>query len=72
MKLPIISFYTLVAFYIGLFIVYVSYQVPDVLIQYPTLENAGKIIYENNDKSCYKYKKLEVTCPLDNSTIISK
>ncbi len=72
MKSPILPFYFMISFYIGLFIVYVSYQVPDVMIQYPTLENAGKVIYEKDDKSCYKYKKVEVMCPLDNSIIVSK
>tara|TARA_Y100000768_G_C23542590_1_gene479901 strand:- start:122 stop:337 length:216 start_codon:yes stop_codon:yes gene_type:complete len=64
-------FYFMVSFYIGLFFVYISYQTPDITMQYPTLENAGKITYKNND-SCYKYKKIEVMCPLDNSVIISK
>ena len=66
------QFYILVSFYIGMFIVYVSYNVPDVMMQYPTLQNAGKIIYEKDDKSCYKYKKVEVLCPIDNTVIISK
>lgn len=65
------QFYILVAFYIGLFIVYVSYQVPDVMFQYPNLENAGKVVYKDND-SCYKYNKVEVMCPVDNLVIISK
>ena len=55
-----------------MFIVYVSYNVPDVMVQYPTLQNAGKVIYKKDDKSCYKYKKIEVMCPQDNSVIVSK
>ena len=71
MKSFIDPFYLMTSLYIGIFFVYVSYQTPDVMVQYPTPENAGKIIYEKND-TCYKYKKLEVMCPLDNSIIISK
>jgi hypothetical protein len=72
MKSPIIPFYFLIAFYVGMFIVYVSYTIPDIMVQYPTLENAGKIIYQSDNDSCYKYKKVEVMCPLDNSVIVSK
>lgn len=72
MNSPIIPFYFMISFYIGLFVVYISYNTPDIMIQYPTLENAGKIIYENDDNSCYKYKKIEVMCPVDKSVIISK
>ena len=66
------QFYILISFYIGMFIVYVSYNVPDVMVQYPTLQNAGKVIYKKDDKSCYKYKKIEVMCPQVNSVIVSK
>ena len=72
MNSPIIPFYVMISFYIGLFVVYILYNTPDIMIQYPTLENAGEIIYENDDDTCYKYKKIEVMCPVDKSVIISK
>ena len=62
MKSPIIPFYFLIAFYVGMFIVYVSYTIPDIMVQYPTLENAGKIIYQSDNDSCYKYKKVNTAC----------
>lgn len=65
----IIPFYFFIALFIGLFVAYVSTPVPDVIIQYPTPENAGKIIYKDDADVCYKYKAEEVSCPKDKSKI---
>jgi uncharacterized membrane protein YgcG len=65
----IIPFYFFIALFIGLFIAYVSTPVPDIIIKYPTPNNAGKIVYKDDSNVCYKYKVDEVTCPSDKSKV---
>ena len=65
-------YYFLISFAIGMFFVYISTPPPDVIIQYPTPENAGKIIYKdngNNNDDCYVYDAKKVSCPIDESKI---
>jgi hypothetical protein len=61
----IIPFYFFIALFIGLFIAYISTPVPDIIIKYPTPQNAGKIVYKDDSDVCYKYKVDEVNCPKD-------
>ena len=65
----IIPFYFFIALFIGLFIAYISTPVPDVIIKYPTPQNAGKIVYRDDSDVCYKYKADEVNCPKDLTTV---
>ena len=57
---PIIFF---VALFVGIFIAYITVPVPDIVIKYPTPENAGKIVYRDSADVCYKYKANIVKCP---------
>lgn len=61
----------LISFAIGLFFVYATIPTPIPIIQYPTLENAGTIVYKDDANVCYKYKALKVQCPKDSSQIKS-
>lgn len=63
--LKINSILFLLALGIGMFFVYISHPEPTIIIKHPTPENAGKIIYQDDAESCYKYKALEVECPSD-------
>ena len=65
----IIPFYFFIALFIGLFIAYISTPVPDIIIKYPTPQNAGKIVYKDDSDVCYKYKVEEVSCPKDKSRV---
>ena len=65
----IIPFYFFISLFIGLFIAYISTPVPDVIIKYPTPQNAGKIVYKDDSDVCYKYKAEEVSCPKDKSNV---
>lgn len=65
----IIPIYFFAAFSIGILIAYLSTPTPEIIIKYPTPENAGKIIYKDNADVCYKYKVNEVSCPADKSKI---
>lgn len=62
--------YFFIAFAIGMLIVYVTTPVREVVYKYPTPENAGKVIYEDDSGNCYKYKAKEVKCPKDEKEIV--
>lgn len=61
--------YFIVSFAIGILLVYITVPKPDVIIKYPTLENAEKVIYEDDAGVCYKYKVEYTQCPVDKSKI---
>lgn len=52
----------LIAFALGIFYVYISAPKQRVVIKYPTPYNANKVYYQNDDKTCYKYKVEETKC----------
>lgn len=52
----------LIMFILGMFYVYISAPKPIVVIKYPTPYNANKIVYKNNNDTCYKYSVDEVKC----------
>ena len=55
--------YFLVSFLIGMFFVYITSPIPDIIIKYPTPDNIGKIIYKDSADMCYVYDLKEVVCP---------
>ena len=61
--------YFLIALCIGMFMAYITTPTPDIIIKYPTPENAGKIVYRDSADVCYKYNATEVACPKDKSLI---
>ena len=61
--------YFIIAFSIGIFISYIFAPEPQIVIQYPTPENAGKIIYQDDAGVCYKYRKVDVQCPKDKTKV---
>jgi hypothetical protein len=67
----IIPIYFFISFALGILIAYLTIPTPELIIKYPTPENAGKIIYKDNADVCYKYKAIEVDCPADKSKIKS-
>ena len=58
-----------IALGIGIFITYVFATPKKVIIKWPTPENAGTVVYRDNDENCYKYKANEVPCPDDKTQI---
>tara|TARA_B100001057_G_C22540168_1_gene829277 strand:+ start:203 stop:439 length:237 start_codon:yes stop_codon:yes gene_type:complete len=65
----IIPIYFFISFFIGLFFVYLSTPTPNIIIKYPTPDNAGKIVYKDESDVCYKYISKEVKCPSDSKKI---
>jgi hypothetical protein len=54
-----------ISFFIGIFISYIYSSKKRIVIQYPTPENAEKIIFKDEiENTCYKYKVSEISCPL--------
>lgn len=47
----------------GILVVYISSPIPDVIVKYPTLDNAGKLTYKDEHGVCYRYIAKEVSCP---------
>ena len=68
-KLNFLAF--IIAFSFGIFMCYVQQPETIVLIKHPTPDNAGKIIYQDNHKNCFKYLAEEVVCPEDKSKILN-
>lgn len=59
----------IMSFAIGLFLCYVTKPKPQVVVKFPSPNNAGNITYKGEDDTCYKYKAEQVDCPLDKSLI---
>jgi len=62
-------FYFVVAFSVGMLVVYLSTPPPEVIIKFPSPYNAGKIVYTDKADTCYKYTAEDVSCPFDHSVI---
>ena len=52
----------LLSFVITITFVYLTTPLPDVIYKYPTPETSGHLVYQKNDKSCYKYDYNVVPC----------
>lgn len=52
----------LVSFAVGIFIVYILKPSPLIILKYPNLENAGKLIYRDRNGTCFVYEANEVDC----------
>lgn len=68
--LKINIYYFLISLTVGLLFAYLFTPQPEVIIKYPTPENAGKVVYKDVNDVCYKYKANEVSCPSDKSKIV--
>lgn len=51
-----------IALGIGFLLAYTFAPLPTVVYKYPTLENAGKVMYVDKSGVCYKYKATPVEC----------
>jgi hypothetical protein len=52
-----------VALFIGFLIAYITTPIPEIVIKYPTPQNAGKVVYKDNADNCYKYEAKQIKCP---------
>lgn len=52
----------LISFCIGIFLVYCMTPSPEIIIKYPTPDNASSNIFEDDANNCYKFTTKEVSC----------
>ena len=64
-------FYFLIALAVGLLYTYVTSPKPEIVIKYPSPDNAGKITYVDDAGVCYKYKVVPTSCPYEKTQIKS-
>lgn len=66
-KLNPLAFF--LSFAIGLFICYITKPTPQLVVKFPSPQNAGKIVYKDANDECFKIEAEEVSCPVDKSLI---
>lgn len=59
----------LLALGIGLLYSYITLPPKKIIIKHPTPENAGKVVYHDEDDNCFKYKAEEIQCPTDDNNV---
>ncbi len=52
----------LLGLFFGMFFVYVLKPTPVVVYKYPTIDNAGKVVYQDRNGVCFKYHADTVDC----------
>jgi len=52
----------LISFSIGIFYVYMIQPKKELVYRFPNPNNVSKLIYEDNNETCYKYKVEEKKC----------
>jgi len=68
--LGVVQFFPLlISFALGIFIIYILKPSPLIIMKYPNLENAGKIIYKDRNGTCFVYETKEVDCNKNESRI---
>ncbi len=66
----IIPLYFFIGFGLGILYVYLTQPKPRIIVKHPTPDNAGKVVYMDNQENCYKYLAEEVKCPHDGSAVV--
>mgnify|MGYP001221041062 CR=1 FL=1 len=54
---------------IGLFLVYITNEKPNIIYVFPTPDNFDKITVKDKANNCYKFNVNEVKCPKDKKLI---
>jgi len=65
-------YFFLLGLFLGLLYNYLRQEQTEIILKYPTPDNAGKIIYQDQAGVCYKYRYQTVDCPLDKSKLKSQ
>ena len=59
----------LVSFAFGLFLVYCSAPQPEIIIKYPTPDNAIDTVFKDDIDNCYKFDVEKIKCPANKNLI---
>ena len=62
--------YFLISLALGLFLVYILNEKPNIIYVFPTPDNYDKIIVKDKANNCYKFDINEVPCPKDKKLIL--
>lgn len=52
----------LIGLFFGMFLVYILKPTATVIYKYPTIDNAGKVTYQDRNGACFKYHADTVDC----------
>ena len=61
----------LIGLFFGMFFVYVLKPSPTVIYKYPTMDNAGKVVYQDRNGVCFKYHADTVDCDKNEQRIVA-
>ena len=65
------TFYFLLGFSIGIFIVYITKPSRKIIYKHPTPDNSERLVYRDESENCYKYVSEEIKCPDDPTQVFS-
>ena len=51
-----------ISLFIGLFLVYITAPVPNIIFKYPTLNNINETTYVDEKNKCYRYVPKPIPC----------
>lgn len=57
------------AFAVGLLLCYICHPKPQMVVKFPSPQNAGKVKYRTEDDGCFKFEAEKVACPIDKGLI---
>ena len=60
--------YFFVAFAIGMLVVYLTKPTPELIVKFPSPQNANNLVYKQDD-TCFKFMASKEQCPMDKSLI---
>ncbi|VBB18030.1 hypothetical protein YASMINEVIRUS_493 [Yasminevirus sp. GU-2018] len=58
--MKLIPEYFIAAMFITMFVLYLMYPEPEVMIKYPSPEQETSDVYVDDNNVCYKYKRREI------------
>lgn len=61
----------LMGLFIGMFFVYILKPAPTIVYKYPTMDNAGKVTYQDRSGVCFKYHADTVDCDKNEGRIVA-
>jgi hypothetical protein len=57
------------AFAVGLLLTYLIQPKPRVVIKFPSPYNAGKVLYRDEENTCFRFRADKVSCPRDKAIL---
>ena len=61
----------LLGLFLGMFFVYILKPTASVVYKYPTMDNAGNVVYKDRNGVCFKYHADTVDCNKNEGRIVA-